>query len=349
MHDNSFHITVLGAGSWGTALAHHLRKDTHPKKNLEVTIWGRDVEVLSNISEKQQNPRYFPGLQLASGIRGEADLKKALEKAKLVIIALPSASVREIGNLVKPFIMQECFVVSTTKGLEQGTLKPMSAVLAEELGHPSRIAVLSGPSFALEIIRGLPTAVTVAASDLQQGKHIAGFFHYDNLRVYTSCDVKGVEFGGVIKNVIALASGVVEGAGMGANARAALLTRGLAEMQRLIVALGGEAQTVIGLSGLGDLLLTATGDLSRNRQVGLRLGRGEKLGDILSSMDQVAEGVHAAPKVLALAKQKNVSMPIAEQVVKVLAEKSSITEAVTALLSRAPGIEVGTRTVHKAK
>ncbi|MCC6220937.1 MAG: NAD(P)-dependent glycerol-3-phosphate dehydrogenase [Deltaproteobacteria bacterium] len=335
MHLKVRKIAVLGAGSWGTALAHHLRR-----ANYEVCLWGRDEGVLKSISEERENPKYLSGESLAAGIRVSTCLVEAVAGAELLVIALPSSAVRAEISAVKAHVPKGLLIVSAVKGLENATLKRMSVVIEEELGKENPVSVLSGPSFAREVVRGKPTAVTLACLDESVAQQIAEVFHYDSFRVYTSTDVIGVEFGGVFKNIIAIAAGVVDGLQMGNNARAALITRGLSEMQRLVVALGGSALTVGGLSGLGDLLLTATGDLSRNRQVGIRLGQGEQLEDILGSLGQVAEGVQSASKVLALAKRHNVPVPITEEVVKLLTKQCSIKDSVNALLSRTRAGEI---------
>lgn len=327
-------VAVLGAGSWGTALAQHLDRVGH-----EVTIWGRDKEVLDSIAKSHRNPHYFPDLPLSEKIRAEPDLAKAVAGKSLIVFAVPSDAMHEVAKAAKSNIQKGAVLCSTAKGLEDGTLKPMSDVLTAEFGPDAKVCVLSGPSFAKEVLVGLPTAVTMAAKNLDIAAEGAAYFHIDHFRVYTTDDVIGVEFGGVVKNVIALAIGLVEGMGMGANARAALLTRGLLEMQRLTLALGGQPVTITGLSGLGDLFLTATGDLSRNRQVGLRLGRGEKLADILESLGQVAESVKATPKVAAIAKRFNVKTPIIEEVDKILTGESKVEDSVRRLLARAPATE----------
>ena len=344
-------VAVLGSGSWGTALAHHLARVGH-----QVTLWGRDFGVLDAIAHGKPNPRYLSGVALHPSLKTEADLPKALEGVEAIVIAVPSDAVR---NIAQQFFQQQCFhglteqrrtqqeqpaakellIVSTSKGVEQQSLAPMSQVLEEELqkapGVEARIAVLSGPSFALEVAQGKPTAVTAASKHERVAEQVAELFHYDNFRIYTSTDVAGVEFGGVYKNIIAIAAGVVDGLEMGANARAALITRGLAEMQRIVVQLGGKPTTVMGLSGLGDLLLTATGDLSRNRQVGLRLAHGEKLEDILRTLGAVAEGVKSTFNVRELVHRLQVSAPITEEVAKLLEGKRSAKESAGALLSRA--------------
>ena len=322
-------ITVLGAGSWGTALAHHLRRSGN-----YVCLWGRDKEVLDKISSDQENPKYFNDLKLAKGIVTEADLLKAVTKAAIIVIAVPSSAVRKVIEVAKTQIREDVVLVSTSKGLEPVTLDRMSEVLAEVLGESSKISILSGPSFSLEVIKGLPTAVTIAAKDLEVAKEAASSFHKDYFRVYTSDDLVGVELGGVVKNVIALAAGILDGMKMGQNARAALITRGAVEIQRLVSALGGKPSTVYGLSGLGDLVLTATGDLSRNRRVGLMLGEGKKLDQILSSLGQVAEAVKTTRSLLEIATKNNVEMPIVSEVDKILSGERSPKESVEMLFSR---------------
>ena len=320
---------VLGAGSWGTALAHHLSGTCG-----KVVLWGRNAAVLHSIREEHKNPRYLPQEQVSLSVECEGDLTSALTGADLVVFSVPSSAMRSVSRAAAQAIGSTALVVSTAKGLEAGSLSRMTEVLRAEIGGGERLAVLSGPSFALEVMRRLPTAVTVASSSPGTAKAVASSFHGRRFRVYTSQDVVGVEMGGVIKNVIAVAAGVVDGLQLGNNARAALITRGVAEMQRFIVRLGGTARTVAGLSGLGDLLLTATGDLSRNRQVGLRLGRGEALNQILIDLNQVAEAVETAPELLKLAQKNGVNTPIIEQVTGLLAGKNSPREAVELLLSR---------------
>ncbi len=332
-HTLAHTVAVLGSGSWGTALAHHLARAGHA-----VTLWGRDLDVLEAIAHGQPNPRYLVGIPLNPAIKTEADLKKALAEVEAIVIAVPSDAVREVAHELAQLLgarLKDVLVVSTSKGVENKTLAPMSRVLEEELGSAAHIAVLSGPSFALEVAKGKPTAVTAASKVEKVAEQVAELFHYDNFRIYTSTDVTGVEFGGVYKNIIAIAAGVVDGLDMGANARAALITRGLAEMQRVVVALGGKPVTVTGLSGLGDLLLTSTGDLSRNRQVGLRLARGERLEQILDTLGAVAEGVKSTFNVRELAHRLQVSAPITEEVAKLLEGKRSAKESAGALLSRA--------------
>ena len=332
--DRKLRVAVLGSGSWGTALAHHLRGNGH-----QVILWGRDADLLNSIASKQENTRYFPGIKLAEGIETSTDISIATQNRELIVFSVPSSTLRGIAQLASPAIPSSAVLVSTAKGLEDGTMKSMTDVLSECCGNPARVTVLSGPSFAREVIQGLPTAVTIAGHDAVAVDLAAHAFHNDFFRVYTSSDVVGVEFGGVVKNVIALAVGVLDGMGAGLNSRAALITRGLAEMQRLTVALGGDPRTTVGLSGLGDLLLTSTGDLSRNRQVGLRLGKGEPLADVLGSMDQVAEAVTATAKVYALARKFDIRTPIVDEVNAILGGTVQASESARRLLSRVPSPE----------
>lgn len=320
---------VLGAGSWGTALAHHLALTA-----ADVTLWGRDQEVLRSIENKQLNFRYFPDTPLRAKLSTSTSLQEVVKSCELVVLAVPSSSMRAVAKEVSKSLSKNTLVVSTAKGLESGTQKTMLEVLAEELGAEERICVLGGPSFALEVLQDLPTAVVIAGKQSEHTQRVADIFHAGNFRVYTSNDVIGVELGGAVKNVIALAAGVVDGIGMGNNARAALITRGIAEIQRLVDALGGDKNTVSGLSGLGDLLLTSTGDLSRNRRVGLRLGQGERLEDILSDLGQTAEAVQTAKNLRELAGRHKVSVPIVEQVEAILSGSVSVKEAMKTLLSR---------------
>ena len=255
------------------------------------------------------------------------------------MFAVPSSAVREVAAKLKGQISDTAKLVSAVKGLERESYKPMSEVIADELENSARVSVMAGPMFAVEILRELPTAVTVASKKEERAEEAGRVFHHKNFRVYTSSDIIGVEYGGVFKNVMAIAAGMVDGLEMGYNARAALITRGLAEMKRLVGALGGKSETVSGLSGLGDLLLTATSDLSRNRRVGKALGRGETLEDILENLGQVAEGVKSAEITLALAERYKLEAPITQEVARVLRGECSAKDAAMALISRAPRSE----------
>ena len=329
-------VAVLGAGSWGTSLAHHLQRAGH-----ETMLWGRDQNVIRSISQEKKNPRYLNSYTLANGLAADIDLAKTLDGAELVVVAIPSSSVRTvIRQTAKLFGSKSPLILSGVKGLEKESLKTCTQVIADELGSDERLAALGGPSFAAELVQGLPTAVTVASKKAETAEEIRRYLHFDNLRVYTSNDVVGVELGGAIKNVIAVASGLVDGVGMGQNARAALITRGIVELSALAEAMGADARTIGGLAGLGDLLLTAVGDLSRNRQVGLRLGRGEKLEQITNDLGQVAEGVKSTRLVRVLAEKHGVDMPIVRETDEVISGRKSVVEAVGTLLAREPKQEV---------
>jgi glycerol-3-phosphate dehydrogenase (NAD(P)+) len=322
-------IAVLGAGSWGIALANHYRRLGH-----QVVIWGNDPAVLEEIRQTGSSSRYFPGTgSTITGIEGTEDIEQALRDASLVVMALPSSAVRSV--LAGRTLPADTLVVSVAKGLEEGSNLRMSEVIRECLGSV-RVGALSGPSFALEVLRGVPTAVTVASESLETAELISSLTHGDRFRVYTTDDLVGVELGGTLKNVLAIAAGVVDGAGLGFNARAALLTRGLSELQRLVIASGGRAETVVGLSGLGDLILTATSDLSRNRRVGLALGRGGNLENALKEIGQVTEGVDCARQAVELGESLGVSLPICSEVLALLEGRRNLQECIQALLARAP-------------
>ena len=322
---------VIGGGSWGTALAGILAT-----KRSDVRLWMRDSQLAESIQRERENPRYLAGVRLGDAIRATADLEDALTAAELVVSALPSHVVRAVMAEAAPHVAAEAVVVSASKGIEERSLKRMTEVLAEVLdrGSAERLAVLSGPSFAVEVARGAPTAVTVAAHEREIAEAAREAFLTPRFRVYSSDDVVGVELGGAVKNVVAIATGIADGLGYGHNARAALITRGLAEISRLGTALGGERLTFMGLAGLGDLVLTCTGDLSRNRTVGLRLGRGEPLAEILADMRQVAEGVRSTRSVRDLAARIEVEMPIVDQVYEMLDHAKSPQVVVEELMTR---------------
>ena len=327
-------IAVLGCGSWGTALAHHLRSLDH-----EVCISGREKDVLEAIEKRAENPVFFPGQALAKGISAESDLQKTVKGKDIVVFAVPSQAMRQVTSSLKGKVAENTLLINAAKGLEEDSLKRMSEVISEELAAKERIAVLSGPSFALEVVQNQPTAVAAAAENLDVAEEVRDVFHGKNFRVYWTTDVVGVELGGVLKNVMAIAAGLSDGLGFGHNARAALLTRGLREIERLSVSLGGKTETVTGLSGLGDLLLTATGDLSRNRRVGLALAKGKDLDSILKELGQVAEGVKVASMAVKLAKHQGVEMPITSTVNAILERQTSVESAIEQLLSRAPATD----------
>jgi glycerol-3-phosphate dehydrogenase (NAD(P)+) len=322
-------IAVLGAGSWGTALAILLARNGTP-----TLLWARDGEQAAAMNAGRCNPRYLPDITFPAALGATADLEQALAAADDVLLAVPSHSFRATLQAIAPYMTQTTRLAWATKGLEQGSRKLLHQVAAEELGQELAPAVISGPTFAREVAAGLPTAVTVASRDAAVARFFAGRLHDTTFRAYTSDDVTGVELGGAIKNVLAIAAGIADGMGMGANTRAALITRGLAEMMRLGVALGGQPETFMGLAGLGDLVLTCTDDQSRNRRLGLALGRGTALEQARQDIRQVVEGVQTAAEVWALASEHGVDMPITEQVWRVLHQQLPVPAAVEALLAR---------------
>ena len=326
-------IAVLGAGSWGTALGVHLARNGH-----QVRLWARDGELVLRMRDEHCNPEYLPGVPFPPGLTPVAQLAGALDAAAYVVTAVPSHGLRAVVRHAAPLMPPTAVLVSTTKGLEGDTLLRMSQVIAEET-KVRGIAVLSGPSFASEVARRLPTAVSVASADAEIGAAVQDDFRGPSLRLYVTDDVTGVEVGGAIKNVIAIAAGVVDGLGLGHNAMAALITRGLVEIARLACALGARRDTLAGLSGLGDLVLTCTGELSRNRRVGVELGRGRRLEDILSGMRMVAEGVRTTRAALALGARHGVELPIAAQMANVLEGRTSPLAAVEQLMLRPPKAE----------
>lgn len=322
-------VTVIGAGSWGTALAALLAEKGH-----EVIIWARESEVAGSINRDHENSLFLPRVQLPLSLRGAGGIEEALEGADVVVSAVPTHGLADIIGRGAPFISKDTPVISATKGVEQGTLRRPSEILTEVLGNPERIAVLSGPTFAREVGRKLPTAIVAASTSEATAKKAQELFSDKHFRVYTNSDMIGVEFGGALKNVIAIASGISDGLPLGHNARAALITRGLAEMTRLGVALGAETKTFSGLSGLGDLVLTCTGPQSRNYSVGFSLGSGSTLDEIIEKTNTIAEGVKTAVAVSALADKHNISMPITKAVCAVLAGNTPPEAAVYELMAR---------------
>jgi len=324
-------IGVIGGGSWGTALAKLLAELDH-----DVVIWCREPELCTAINTTRENPEYLPGFPLPARLRATSDLGAAVTGAALLVAVTPSHALREVMERARPHVTGTPYLVSASKGIEDGTLARMSEVLLDVFGPAarSRIAALSGPSFAREVAAGMPTAVTTAAHDPATATAVQTIFRAATFRVYTAEDIVGVEIGGAVKNLIAIAAGISDGLGLGHSSRAALITRGVAEIARLVGKLGGNPRTVSGLSGVGDLVLTCTGDLSRNRTVGLRLGKGEKLADVVASMTMIAEGVHNSLTVCALAARAGVEMPIAEQVRLMLHAGKPASEALIDLLRR---------------
>jgi glycerol-3-phosphate dehydrogenase (NAD(P)+) len=324
-------IGVIGAGSWGTTLANLLAE-----KSGAVTLWVFEEELFHTMEKKRENEVFLPGVRLADNLRLTHSLEEVFSGKDILLCVLPSPAVREIFRQGRPYLQEEVLLISATKGLEDETHHTISRVLREVAGPDSRaqFACLSGPSFAREVSRKFPTAVAVAGSNPEAAQMAQALFTRPYFRVYTNPDLMGVELGGAIKNVMAIAAGASDGLGFGHSSRAALITRGLAEMTRLGVSLGAEAETFFGLAGLGDLVLTCTGDLSRNRQVGLELGRGRALGEILAGMRMVAEGIRTARVLREVAQKRGVAMPITEKVYEVLYEGKNPGEAVQELMSR---------------
>ena len=324
-------IAIIGAGNWGTALAATLARLDHA-----VTLWAYEAEVVESIRSRHENELFMPGIKLPENLSATGDLGKALAGADIVVTVMPSHVCGALCQQMLPHLRPEMIFVSATKGLDTSRLMRMSEVIRSIVGEsfPPRLCVLSGPSFAKEVIRGEPTAVVVASDDREAALQVQREFASPALRLYTASDVVGVELGGSVKNVIALAAGVVEGLGLGHNPTAALITRGLAEMTRLACACGAKRETLAGLAGMGDLVLTCTGDLSRNRTVGVELGKGRKLADIIGSMRMVAEGVKTTGATVALAKKLQVEMPITRQVNRILEGEVSPREAIRELMER---------------
>lgn len=321
----------MGAGGWGTALGMVAGRAGH-----EVRLWARNAEVVASINRERVNSVYLAPHQIEGDVRATEDTSAALRDAEMVILAAPSHATRELLGRMAGDVRPEMILVSATKGIEIETGQRISEVVRAVLGaeYAARFVCLSGPSFAQEVAAGQPTAVVAASADERLSRTVQAALSCANLRVYTNADVAGTELGGAVKNVIALAAGMVSGLGLGANSVAALLTRGLAEIVRLAVAQGARVETLMGLAGLGDLVLTCTGGLSRNRFVGQELGRGRALAEILAGMHEVAEGVRTTRAVKLLANKHGVAMPITEQVHAVLYEGQSVGEAVAQLMTR---------------
>jgi len=321
-------IAVLGAGGWGTALAVHLARLDH-----DVRLWGRDAALVDRLRESRVNAVYLPDVAL-DGVRPTASIEEAVGGATLVVVAVPSHGLRAVVHRAVAIAPTAVPFVSTTKGLEHGTLFRMSDVIADEAGPDRPVAVLSGPTFAAEVAAGLPTAVVVASASSDAACLVQREFRSPSLRLYATDDVAGVEIGGALKNVVAIAAGVVESLGLGHNAMAALITRGLVEMSRLATAMGGRPDTLAGLSGLGDLVLTCTGHRSRNRQVGIELGKGRSLDDILRGQRMVAEGLRTAQAALDLGARLGVELPITAQMQAVIDGVRSPKAALVELMLR---------------
>jgi glycerol-3-phosphate dehydrogenase (NAD(P)+) len=326
-------IAILGGGSWGTALA--ILFSRSPEAH-EISLWVHDRKLAREMEARRENATYLPGQKIPDMVSISPVMESALGGAEIVVGAMPSANARAVYEAALPFLLAHAFLVSATKGLEPATHARMSEVIAQ-VTRPrfaAKIAVLSGPSFALEAVRGEPTAVVLACKDEVTAKMLQEKLSGSTFRLYTNSDVLGVELAASMKNVIAIAAGACQSLGLGASTLAALITRGLAEMNRLAVALGAEAETLSGLAGLGDLVLTCTGSLSRNRYVGLELGKGRALGDILSGMKMVAEGVGTAPALLTLAREHEIELPITEQVNALLHDGKSAATAISKIMGR---------------
>jgi len=324
-------IAVIGAGSWGSTLANLLCK-----KKEEVTLWAYEPEVAGEINRFHRNELYLPGIELEPGLAADTDLEAVVEGAGVVVMVCPSHVMRSLVTRMAGLLSRGVIIVNASKGLETGTLLRMSQVIEEVLPEEieARLTTLSGPSFAFEVAKERPTVITAASHDEQAAGFVQNLFSTPYFRVYKNNDLIGVELGGALKNVIAIATGLLEGIGLGINTRAALITRGLVEITRLGTALGAKAATFSGISGLGDLVLTCTGDLSRNRQMGLRIGRGETLEEISAKVHTVAEGIRTTESAYQLSLKHGIEMPITEQVYRILFEGHSVRKAITELMNR---------------
>ena len=324
-------VGVIGAGSWGTTLAHLLAA-----KGLETNLWVFEEDLCETIRKTGENTIYLPGFRLHDNVHAHSSLEKVVRDCRLLVMVVPSHVYRGVVMKMLPYLREDAVVVSATKGIENDTLLTMSGIWKELLPPKSRIRelCLSGPSFAKEVMQNVPTAVTLAGDDIETTRKVQQVLATNRFRIYTSLDKVGVELAGALKNVIAVAAGVCDGLGFGYNTRAALITRGLAEISRLGVKMGAYPLTFSGLAGIGDLLLTCTGDLSRNRTVGFQLGQGKKIKDILDGMRMVAEGVITAKSIHFLSKRMEVEMPISEQIYRVLYEDKDPAMVVSDLMER---------------
>ena len=328
-------IAIIGAGAWGTGIAIVLgRKGTH-----SVRLWAHEADVCESIMSRRINEKFLPGRRIPDSVTASNDLAATLAGAQIVVSVMPSQHCRSLFDRMRPLMQPQTLIVSATKGLEEGSLLRMTEVIAHVLTRDDApapaIGALSGPSFAQEVARGDPTAITIASEDAALLNTVQKEFSDSSFRVYTNSDVTGVELGGALKNIVAIAAGICDGLGFGHNSVAALITRGLAEMTRLVVACGGRAETMAGLAGLGDLVLTCTGGLSRNRSVGVELGRGQNLTDIIAGMHgMVAEGVFTTTAAVGLAHARGVEMPITEQMHAILHHGKSPREAIQELMAR---------------
>lgn len=322
-------LAVLGAGSYGTALAIQLARNGH-----ETWLWGRDTAAMQAMAQARVNARYLPDCPFPDLLKPSSDLSDVIAAARDVIVAVPSHAVRSLLAQIKPMLRDDQQLACAAKGFEHGTGKLMHEVFAEELGADYPMVLVSGPTFAKEVGKGVPTAITIAAASLTMAERIAEYFHGHGFRAYTNDDIIGVEVGGAVKNVLAIGVGAADGMGAGANTRALMITRGLAEIMRLAEALGGQGETLMGLAGLGDLVLTCTDNQSRNRRFGLLMAAGKSREEAIAEIGQVVEGVKVAPEVRRLAQKYQVEMPITEMVYQVLYEGVHIQIAAQVLMQR---------------
>ncbi len=327
--DQTHPVAVLGAGSWGTALAIHLARAGH-----NVLLWGNEAEHIQLLRDQRCNQQYLPGINFPETLQVTDNLEQALASPAWVLIAIPSYAYRAFLKTNARLFSSDTGIAWASKGLEQGSSKLIHQVVAEELPQCKKTAVMSGPTFAKEVAENLPTAITVASESDSFCEELSGYLHSGRFRAYRSSDMIGVELGGAIKNVLAIAAGAADGLGFGANTRSALITRGLAEMMRLGEAMGGQRETFMGLAGIGDLILTCTDDQSRNRRTGLLMAKGYSLEQVHAEIGQAIEGIKTAKEVVNLARKYNVEVPISEQVYRVIYENIPINEAVQTLLNR---------------
>ncbi len=322
-------IAVIGAGSWGTALSHILAVN-----DFTVSLWAREKELCDDINTKHINTYFMPGIVLSERIRAFSDIEEAVRKQKLLIIVVPSQYMRDVIKYAGLYIEKDTVVVSAVKGIETSTLMRPTEIIKDVLGNSVTCAALSGPSFAKEVIAGMPTAITIASDNIQTARELQHSLNTKTLRLYAADDMTGVELGGSLKNVIAIASGICDGANIGKNARAAIITRGLAEIIRLGTKMGAKKETFSGLSGLGDLVLTATDEQSRNRTVGFKIGRGENIKDIVRSMIMVAEGVQTSVSVKMISEKLNIEMPVSSEIYEILHKGKDAKDSINSLLGR---------------
>lgn len=328
-------IGVCGSGSWGTALVAALARNTTDK----VLLWGREADILQEISAKHTNNKYLPGIVLPHNIGSCKDIKTLLECVNDILIVVPSKAFVDVLRLLKPLLQTHHRIIWATKGLEPQRGRFLHEVVEDELGPKQIYAILAGPSFAAEVAKQLPTAITIATKDEKFAQDLLAYFHSETFRVYISNDIIGAQVGGVIKNILAVAAGLSDGLGFGANARAALITRGLAEMMRFGVALGSNPETLQGLAGVGDVILSCTDNQSRNRRFGISLAQGKSLIDAQAEIGQIVEAVHNTSEICRIADEKNVELPIAVQVNKIFMQEITPQQAVQNLITRKPSYE----------